>query len=154
MSIQTSIIKKALKEASEESPNLVGKLMKNKTWVALNAIGAITDYNNSRAEGKGRIRSTVDAGAQFVTYELLGKAALPFIAATTLPSVAVSGLESLDRMSRQMNLVNRNLPFANSHFYDTKQGHTMRQQGMALAKNSRYQLEQTLMGNEAQYLKR
>lgn len=154
MSIQTSIFRKIAKEATEESPHLLGKMMKNKEWVILNAIGAVSDYNTSRSEGKGRLRSAADAGAQFVTYELLGKAAFPFIAATALPSVAVSGIEKVDQMSRQMNLINRNLPFANSRFYDTKQGYTMRQQGMALAKNSRYQLEQTLMGNEAQYLKR
>lgn len=151
MSVQSTLFKKGMKQGKM---NFLEKAWNNKTWALMNAAFAVEEYNTNRAEGKGRIHSTVDAGAQFVTYELLGGALIPLQIASALPKGAVMGIEKLDEMSRQMNLVNRNLPFVNSRFYDTRQGYTMRQQGMALAKNSRYQLEQTLMGNEAQYLKR
>ena len=44
------------------------------------------------------------------------------------------------------------MPFYNATFNDTQQAYTMRQAGMQLAENSKYNLQQSLMGNEAAML--
>ena len=41
------------------------------------------------------------------------------------------------------------LPFSNSTFIDTQQTYTMRQAGMNLAKQSKYNIQQAMMGDEA-----
>ena len=56
-------------------------------------------------------------------------------------------------MSRSMNRGAINAPFSNATFVDTQQAYTMRQAGMQMAQASRYNLQQTLLGNEAQYMK-
>ena len=48
-----------------------------------------------------------------------------------------------------MDRTNRHVPFANATFVDTKQAYTMRQAGMQLAEASKYNLQQSLLGNEA-----
>ena len=44
--------------------------------------------------------------------------------------------------------------FGDAQFMDTQQLATMRQSGMEMAKMANYNLQQTLMGNEATYLHR
>jgi hypothetical protein len=44
--------------------------------------------------------------------------------------------------------------FGDAQFMDTQQLATMRQSGMEMAKMAQYNLQQTLMGNEATYLHR
>ena len=56
-------------------------------------------------------------------------------------------------MQRNMNRQARRIPFNNSTFNDNQRAFTMRQAGMQLAKNSQYNLQQSLMGNEANYLR-
>ena len=48
-----------------------------------------------------------------------------------------------------MDRANRNIPFSNATFVDTKQAYTMRQAGMQLAQASKYNLQQAMLGNEA-----
>ena len=57
-------------------------------------------------------------------------------------------------MTRQMNSVQRIQTFGEAEFMDTQQLATMRQAGMELAKMSQYNLQQSMMGNEAQYMHR
>ena len=42
--------------------------------------------------------------------------------------------------------------FAHAQFNDTEQAYTMRQAGMAIAKRSRYNINQAMLGNEAKYM--
>jgi hypothetical protein len=44
--------------------------------------------------------------------------------------------------------------FGGAEFHDTQQLATMRQSGMEMAKMAQYNLQQTLMGQEASYLHR
>ena len=53
-----------------------------------------------------------------------------------------------------MNSAANNQVFGGAQFMDTQQLATMRQSGMEMAKMSQYNLQQTLMGNEATYLHR
>ena len=56
-------------------------------------------------------------------------------------------------MQRSMNKTSRQTPFSNAQFRDYNQAFTMRQAGLQMAEASRYNLQQTLMGNEASYLR-
>lgn len=114
---------------------------------------AASEYNRSRESGKGVLPSAARAGVDFAISEALGwKYALVGLAQAA-PTLAVGAYNSMDQISRQSSLSSANRPFANSHFRDTQPAYTMRQYGMQLAQNSRYSLEQTLMGNEAQHFK-
>ena len=57
-------------------------------------------------------------------------------------------MRQLDRDARNQ------MPFRNYTFVDGPQIATMRQAGLALARRSKYELQQTVMGNEARYLHR
>lgn len=74
--------------------------------------------------------------------------------AKSAPTIAVSAIEGLNTMSRTMNSMQRRQLFGESQFMDTQQLATMRQSGMELAKMSQYNLQQSLMGNEAEHLHR
>ena len=56
--------------------------------------------------------------------------------------------------SRRMNSAANQGVFGNAQFQDTQQLATMRQSGMEMAKMANYNLQQTLMGNEATYFHR
>ena len=122
--------------------------------IGLNAVFAISDYKAAREEGKGVIRSLGKAGFQFVEGELLGGAMIPISLAKAAPKLAVKGIETAQTLTRQMNSVQRIQTFGDAYFQDTQQLATMRQAGMELAKMSQYNLQQSIMGNEAQYMKR
>ncbi len=70
------------------------------------------------------------------------------------PQVAVSAFEEGSKAMRSLNSLSRVQTFGNASFQDTQQLATMRQSGMELATMSQYNLEQSLMGNEAQHLHR
>lgn len=112
------------------------------------------DYNSARNEGKGVAESAIQAVGTQVFYDTVG--IIPGMALTALPAVPKAAIgigESLSAMSRNMNRGALNRPFANATFVDTPQAYTMRQAGMQLAQASKYNLQQTLLGNEAQYMK-
>ncbi|MGL5765978.1 MAG: hypothetical protein ACRCX8_10095 [Sarcina sp.] len=70
------------------------------------------------------------------------------------PKAIMSTVEGVNTMSRSMNSLQRRQVFGDSQFQDTQQLATMRQSGMELAKMSQYNLQQSLMGNEAEYMHR
>lgn len=115
---------------------------------------AVMDYHTAREEGKGVIGAAVSAVGTQIFFDTVGpiKAlALPILPA--IPKAAINVGENLNAMSRSMNRGAINRPFANATFVDSQQAYTMRQAGMQLAQASKYNLQQTLMGNEAQYMK-
>lgn len=121
----------------------------------LPVIFGISDYKTAREEGHGRIGSVAKAGASYAVNSMIGlKGMLAFSLLPTVPSLAVGAIEGIGKMERKMNSDARRIPFNNSTFNDYKQAYTMRQAGMQLAQNSQYNLQQTLMGNEAAYLNR
>ena len=74
-------------------------------------------------------------------------------AARAIPKGVVGGIEKIGTIQRQMDSQSRNIPFSNAVFRDNQQIATMRQAGMQMAQRSQYNLQQTLLGNEAAYLK-
>ena len=135
----------------------VQKILTNKSVTLGSAIGVgitafqtVKQYKDSRLEGKGKVRSVVSALSNTVMYEAMGPGlAIGIGVAETLPKLAVEGVLKLNQLARSMDRTNRNVPFANATFVDTKQAYTMRQAGMQLAEASKYNLQQSLLGNEA-----
>lgn len=115
--------------------------------------GAYGDYKDARERGRGKLTSLATAGTEFALGELMGAWYLPYQLAKSAPSMVVGGLEGMAKMQRSMNKTSRQVPFQNATFKDYRQAMTMRQAGMQMAQASRYNLQQTLMGNEAQYLR-
>jgi hypothetical protein len=72
----------------------------------------------------------------------------------SVPTLAVNGFLGATKMARSMDRSSRNVAFNNATFVDTPQAYTMRQAGMQIAEASRYNLQQTLLGNEASSMHR
>ena len=119
----------------------------------MSAFGAITDYNDAKSQGYTTAGAIAKAGTEFVMGEMLGGWYLPYVAMKGLPSAAVGAAEGLSKIQRSMNKTSRQTPFSNAQFRDYNQAFTMRQAGLQMAEASRYNLQQTLMGNEASYLR-
>ena len=149
-------IEKGTKEGIEElgESNLKKIFNKRAMGVVFSGAFAISDYKTAREEGKGVVRSALKAGVQFAEGEILGAAMIPIGLAKAAPMMAIKGVETAQTMTRQMNSVQRLQTFGNTTFQDTQQLATMRQSGMELAKMSQYNLQQSIMGNEAQYMHR
>ena len=120
----------------------------------LNILGAVGDYKDARRKGHGVISSAARAGVQFAVGEALGLWAIPVMAAKEVPGLVMKGAETLYKENRRMNSAANFQTFGDAQFQDTQQLATMRQSGMEMAKMSQYNLQQTLMGNEATYLHR
>ena len=139
--------------AEEASKNLRKSTMKN--FGHLMNIGfAISDYKDAKEAGHSTTKSLAKAGMEFVKGEMLGGWYPVAMLAKSAPTLAVSAIEGLNSMSRDMNSMSRRQVFGDTYFQDTQQLATMRQSGMELAKMSQYNLQQTLMGNEAEHLHR
>lgn len=115
---------------------------------------SIVDYKDARASGDGVIKAGAKAGAQFVAGEMLGMWMMPVALAKSVPTLAIKGIETTQSITRNMNSSSRIQTFGEAEFHDTQQLATMRQAGMELAKMSQYNLQQSIMGNEAQYMHR
>ena len=114
------------------------------------------EYKDARDEGAGVGEALASAGMIVLIPELVG--AGPYMA-YALGSAALQGgvaaYENASMKLRQMDRDNRNQTrFRNYTFVDGPQIYTMRQAGLALAQQSKYNLQQTMMGNEAQFLHR
>ena len=146
--------KEAVKEGIDElGPSNLRKIFNSRVWnVGLNMALAVSDYKDARDAGKGVVSSTVKAGALFAAGEILQGAMFPVMLAGAIPKMAVGAIETTQKMTRQMNNMQRIQTFGESYFQDTQQLATMRQAGMELAKMSQYNLQQSIMGNEAQYM--
>lgn len=165
---QRSLLKeqgeKATKEAAEQvvrrgsdevGDSLLKKALSSRNIsTVLNAGFAISDYKDAREAGNGVVGSLAKAGTQFAMGEMMGLWMLPVGLAKAAPTALVSGFEGASKAMRGMNSVSRVQTFGNAQFQDTQQLATMRQSGMELAKMSQYNLQQSLMGNEAQHLHR
>ena len=141
-------------EASVGNPYLKQVFSGRNIGAVLNLGFAISDYNEARNAGDGVVKSAAKAGAQFVAGEMLGAWMFPVMLAKQVPTIAVSTIEATQQMTRQMNSTSRIQTFGQAEFRDTQQLATMRQAGMELAKMSQYNLQQSIMGNEAQYMHR
>ena len=128
------------------------------SWLGRGFIGYLgySSYREHRDEGKTRLSSAAHAAYDLILPEFLGWKAHAFLtAATALPKMAIESGVNLSQTARQYEQAVRDQsPFQNNTFVDSQQIYTMRQAGMALAEQSKYALQQTLIGNEARYMHR
>jgi hypothetical protein len=123
--------------------------------VGFNLFSSIGDYKDSRRKGHGVISSAARAAGSFAVGEMLGFWGGMGVTAFKLAGTGiVKGTELLYKENRRMNSAANNSVFGAAEFQDTQQLATMRQSGMEMAKMAQYNLQQTLMGNEATYLHR
>ena len=149
--------KPKIKPRAPEGDDIFGWLKKHKLGLgdAINVLFSIGSYNEARREGHGVVSSAARAAGQFVMGELTGFwGGLAFQAAKAVPKMAIKGTELLYKENRKMNSAANSQVFGGVQFQDTQQLATMRQSGMEMAKMAQYNLQQTLMGNEASYLHR
>lgn len=153
------VVREAGEEVAEGAVNVGNPYLKQvfsgrNLGAVLNLGFAISDYNQARNAGDGVIKAGAKAGAQFVAGEMLGGWMMPVMLAKQVPTMAISAIEGTQKITRQMNSSGRIQTFGEAEFRDTQQLATMRQAGMELAKMSQYNLQQSIMGNEAQYMHR
>ena len=116
---------------------------------------AINQYGEERESGKGVLGAATSAVVDNALPFLMGFGAYAVGAvAMNAPGAIMGGMEKVNTMARGMAQQSRNIPFNNSTFVDTEQAYTMRQAGMQLAQRSKYNVQQTMLGNEARGLHR
>lgn len=121
--------------------------------IGTNAYFGMDTYNTAREEGSGKLGAAGKAVGEMVMMDAMGLPAyLGFQALTAAPKAGLKVYETLNQSARQMSGLSRNSPFYNSKFQDSQQAYTMRQAGMQLAKASKYNMQQTMLGNEAAFL--
>lgn len=125
-----------------------------KVMTGVNVLGMVGDYKQARREGHGVVSSAVRAGAQFAFAEAMGWWYIPYSIVKEAPGAIIKGADALYKENRRMNSASTNQVFGGAQFQDTQQLATMRQSGMEMAKMAQYNLQQTLMGQEATYLHR
>lgn len=157
--VNQRVVQEAAEEVAEGAVNVGNPYLKQvfsgrNLGAVLNLGFAISDYNQARNAGDGVIKAGAKAGAQFVAGEMLGGWMMPVMLAKQVPTMAISAIEGTQKITRQMNSTGRIQTFGEAEFRDTQQLATMRQAGMELAKMSQYNLQQSIMGNEAQYMHR
>ena len=126
----------------------------DKVMTGVNILGAIGDYKSYRRRGDNVISAGVKTAAKFAIDEALGLWAIPIALVKNVPGAIIKGADMLYKENRKMNSAAGQQIFGDAQFLDTQQLATMRQSGMEMAKMSQYNLQQTLMGNEATYLHR
>ena len=129
------------------------------TGNALNMLASgyfgVSGYNTAREEGSGVAMSVAKGAMETALPMVIGNIGyLAYLATTELPSLAVSAVESYGQYGRNLARNSNQAPFKNTQFAETQGTYTMRQAGMALAQKSKYNLQQTTLGNEAQYMHR
>ena len=125
-----------------------------KVMTGVNVLGMVGDYKQARREGHGVVSSAVRAGTQFAFAEAMGWWYIPYSLVKEAPGAIIKGADALYKENRRMNSASTNQIFGGAQFQDTQQLATMRQSGMEMAKMAQYNLQQTLMGQEATYLHR
>ena len=140
----------------------VGKILTSKGLgvggmlsLGLNAATTISDYKDARLEGHGKVGSAVAAAGNAIMFDVIGMPGMMALGAVKhAPNMIVNGVLKANAAARSMDRSSRNVAFNNATFVDSKQAYTMRQAGMQLAQASKYNLQQTLMGNEASMMHR
>lgn len=154
--ITQKVTKTVVNEGTDDlAKSHLKKALSGRNLNALMNLGfAMNDYHEARNAGDGVLKAGVKAGAQFVAGEALGMWMMPVMMAKSVPTLAISAVETAQTVTRKMNSINRTQVFGEAQFQDTQQLATMRQAGMEMAKMSQYNLQQAIMGNEAQYMHR
>lgn len=130
-----------------------GKILSRVIGGGFTAFTAVSAFNESRENGNGVVNSTAKAGLNVMLTETMGlRASFGMMGAQLAGTGIVAGGQKLNRMARDMQRQSVPTVFTNANFMDTQANYTMRQAGMKLAEASKFNLQQTIMGNEARYI--
>ena len=139
--------------------SLISKAVENKSAIGtganvlLSGYFGFEKYDELREEGHGFIMSAAGAIADTgISYAMSPLKYLLFTGSGDLGALAVDGVSAVSQASRDLQRQNLNIPFANSTFIDSPQIQTMRQAGLALARQSKMKTQEAMFGNEASYL--
>lgn len=123
---------------------------------AVNVLFGAMDYLSAREQGDGVFSSLGQAALGFALPEMMGtQLYMGAIGVSALGGFAMDMYESANQYMRSKERAARDAtPFKTNTFVDNQQIYTMRQAGMALARQSKYNLQQTTIGNEARFLHR
>ena len=147
-SAKTSIMKKGMKNGASAFDSAIRGI-----GFGAAVLGGVGEFNDARREGHGTAMATGRAIGTYILDETIGIPMMAGIwAIRNLPNAIVSTGDSLSKMSRDMTSKSVGGAFKNANFFDTQQTYTMRQAGMQLAKASQYNLQQSMMGNEASFM--
>lgn len=129
------------------------------TMSAVNIIGSgaafMGTYDDAREEGHGVITSLASAGTDLALSASMGWVPYMIVAgAPALGRVGVDFAYTASQYTRDLQRDSLNVPFASSTFIDSPQIQTMRQAGLALARQSRMKTQEAMLGNEASYMHR
>lgn len=142
--------------ADDAGDDIFGWMKKHKIGLgeAINVLSTVSSYKDARKKGHSVASSAARAAGSFVMGEMLGFwGSMGWELAKGIPKAAIKGAEVLYKENRKMNAA-ANQYGLGGDFQDTQQLATMRQSGMEMAKMAQYNLQQTLMGNEATHLHR
>ena len=115
----------------------------------------VSSYNKALDEGSGVAGAVSKATVETAAAGLIGPGVyLAGAAALKAPGAMTEGAERLNRRAREMGRTGLNAPFAGNTFVDNQQTFTMRQSAVAMMRQSKYNLENAMQGQEAQYLHR
>lgn len=132
---------------------LYNKIKNDKMSLILNGYFAVDTYSAKREEGHGVIGSAALGFGEYMLYDALGwKGGLALNMVPMLGSLGAQAFNSASQYARSVDRNRNYRPFMNSTFVDTQQTYTMRQAGMNLAKQSKYNIQQAMLGNEAQMI--
>lgn len=121
--------------------------------IGMAAFGGVSEFHDAKREGYSTGMAAGRAVGTYILDETIGPlGSIGMWAVRTLPNAIVSAGDNLSKMSRDMTSRSVGGAFSNATFIDSQQAYTMRQAGMQMAKASQYNLQQTMMGNEAQYM--
>lgn len=110
-------------------------------------------YQESRESGDSKFVAAGTFAGEIAKGYLMGFGGyLAFDALTAAPSLSMDAFHEVDMRGRQLQVQNSRRAFQNSVFSDSEQAYTMRQAGMAIARRSRYNTQQAMLGNEAKFM--
>ena len=133
------------------------KIMDKKNWgvgdifnIGIGAYFSADTYSEAREAGASPVGASLSAVGDFALSNLLGwKSYLGMNIIPAAGSLAVDLYDGINAYGRNLDRMGNAMPFINSTFVDTQQTYTMRQAGMNLARQSKYNIQQAMMGDEA-----
>lgn len=137
----------------KKTSSAIGKVDKMELFgLGMGAYFGYQEYKSQRERGNSTLSSVAGGVGDFLVSQMAPVLYPTAMALAATPKLVAQGAMGLNKLSRSMNR-ERSGPFSSATFVDTKQSYTMRQAGMQLAENSKYNLQQTLLGREASIIR-
>jgi hypothetical protein len=111
-------------------------------------------YAQARNEGQSKASAVIGTVGESVVASVMHPAVYVLGGlAIGAPKAGVQFYEAFSRKARELERAG-SAPFMTNTFVDTQQTYTMRQAGVAMLQQAKYNVENHMLGNEAQFLHR